>query len=82
MSPGKGLLPCGTLLPVLPPYDGAETREHVKGIRLHPGTDLSTLNANLSSVWVKIISSWVCIGLYCWTLVAPLLFPDRDFGTH
>jgi hypothetical protein len=30
--------------------------------------------------WVKIGSSWVCIGLYIWTLIAPLVLPDRDFG--
>ncbi|KAJ8142837.1 hypothetical protein OXX79_001854 [Metschnikowia pulcherrima] len=27
--------------------------------------------------WVKIISSWVCYVLYGWTLVAPMLWPDR-----
>lgn len=27
--------------------------------------------------WVKIVSSWVCFALYGWTLVAPMLFPDR-----
>jgi serine incorporator 1/3 len=26
------------------------------------------------------ISQWLAIGLYCWTLVAPRLFPDRDFS--
>lgn len=29
------------------------------------------------STWVKIISAWVCYGIYAWTLVAPVLFPDR-----
>lgn len=29
--------------------------------------------------WVKIISSWVCFVLYGWSLVAPMVFPDR-FG--
>ncbi|CAJ0582759.1 unnamed protein product, partial [Mesorhabditis spiculigera] len=44
-----------------------------------PSSDLSKLNANMSSVWVKIVSSWMCIALYAWTLVAPSVFPDRDF---
>lgn len=44
-----------------------------------PDNDLSHLNSNMASVWVKIVSSWLCIGLYAWTLVAPALFPDRDF---
>ena len=30
--------------------------------------------------WVKVSTSWVCIVLYLWTLVAPLVLPDRDFG--
>lgn len=25
-------------------------------------------------------AQWLAIGLYCWTLVAPRLFPDRDFS--
>ncbi|KAF7945208.1 hypothetical protein EAE96_009987 [Botrytis aclada] len=30
--------------------------------------------------WVKIISSWVCYGIYTWTLIAPVVLPDRfDF---
>ncbi|GMT09672.1 hypothetical protein PFISCL1PPCAC_969, partial [Pristionchus fissidentatus] len=44
-----------------------------------PDNDLTHLNANMASVWVKIISSWLCVGLYGWTLVAPALFPDREF---
>lgn len=31
------------------------------------------------SSWVKIISSWICFVLYGWTLVAPVVMPDR-FG--
>lgn len=27
--------------------------------------------------WVKIISSWVCFVLYGWSLVAPVIWPDR-----
>jgi hypothetical protein len=26
------------------------------------------------------ISQWTCILLYVWTLLAPRLFPDRDFS--
>jgi hypothetical protein len=30
--------------------------------------------------WVKIVSSWVCYGMYTWSLVAPVVLPDRfDF---
>ncbi|EDO16690.1 hypothetical protein Kpol_1052p38 [Vanderwaltozyma polyspora DSM 70294] len=27
--------------------------------------------------WVKIISAWICYGLYIWTVVAPVMMPDR-----
>ncbi len=29
--------------------------------------------------WVKIVSAWVCYGIYTWSLVAPAVLPDR-FG--
>jgi hypothetical protein len=32
------------------------------------------------AMWVKISMSWFCIVLYIWTLVAPIILPDRDFG--
>lgn len=31
--------------------------------------------------WVKIVSSWVCFILYGWSLVAPVIWPDR-FGVQ
>ncbi|XP_009644129.2 serine incorporator 2 [Egretta garzetta] len=33
-----------------------------------------------TAVWVKICSSWAGLLLYLWTLVAPLVLPDRDFS--
>ena len=27
--------------------------------------------------WAKIISAWVCYGIYAWSLVAPVVLPDR-----
>ncbi|KAF5307730.1 hypothetical protein FQR65_LT06601 [Abscondita terminalis] len=45
-----------------------------------PNSSLKTLNANQASMWVKGISSWLCIGLYTWTLVAPVLLPNREFN--
>ncbi|KAL3727394.1 hypothetical protein ACJRO7_032166 [Eucalyptus globulus] len=32
-----------------------------------------------TSVWVRIATEWVTSGLYIWTLVAPLILPDREF---
>jgi len=47
-----------------------------------PGKDVNigSISSNMSAVWVKIISSWLCFGLYMWTLLAPIVLPDRDFS--
>ncbi|XP_046392594.1 probable serine incorporator isoform X1 [Ischnura elegans] len=45
-----------------------------------PNSSLETLNSNEASMWVKAVSSWMCLGLYVWTLVAPVLLPNRDFS--
>ncbi|CAD5114707.1 DgyrCDS3750 [Dimorphilus gyrociliatus] len=42
--------------------------------------NLSNFSANEPSMWVKISSSWVCVILYVWTIVAPVVLPDRDFS--
>ncbi|CAN6450788.1 unnamed protein product [Victoria cruziana] len=33
-----------------------------------------------SSVWVRAVTGWVTAALYVWSLVAPILFPDREFN--
>jgi hypothetical protein len=47
---------------------------------LSPSLPQYLINVGWTSVWVKVVSQWVTVGLYCWTLVAPVLFPDRDFS--
>ncbi|KAJ8733976.1 hypothetical protein PYW07_014527 [Mythimna separata] len=44
----------------------------------NPSSQLS--KENVASMWIKITSSWLCVGLYIWTLVAPALLPDREFN--
>ena len=29
------------------------------------------------AMWMRVVSSWVCILLYIWSLVAPVIMPDR-----
>ena len=29
------------------------------------------------AMWVRIVSGWLCLVLYGWSLVAPVLMPDR-----
>ncbi|XP_078723001.1 serine incorporator 1-like [Lampetra fluviatilis] len=44
-----------------------------------PDVDGKTMVTSWPSVWVKISSSWICLGLYTWTLIAPLILSDREF---
>ncbi|XP_043603597.1 probable serine incorporator isoform X5 [Bombus pyrosoma] len=45
-----------------------------------PNSNLDTLNSNTASMWVKIISSWMCLTLYIWSLIAPAVLKNRDFS--
>jgi len=40
----------------------------------------NTIDVGWASVWVKICSQWLAGLLYMWTLIAPLVLPDRDFS--
>ncbi|CEI65774.1 Membrane protein TMS1 [Fusarium venenatum] len=43
--------------------------------------DFATVGRTYAASWVKIVSAWVCYGMYIWTLVAPVVLPDRfDFS--
>ena len=33
-----------------------------------------------ASTWIKIASAWTCALLYGWSVVAPAVLKDRDFG--
>lgn len=39
--------------------------------------DFATVGRTYWASWVKIISSWICYAMYAWTLVAPIVLPDR-----
>lgn len=41
---------------------------------------LASEDDELVTMWVKIGSQWVAMALFLWTLIAPALLPDRDFG--
>ena len=44
------------------------------------GTDITSFSANKPAMWVKIVSSWICAVIYGWTMMAPVVLADRDFG--
>eukprot|EP00304_Pavlova_gyrans_P005855 CAMPEP_0206043066 /NCGR_PEP_ID=MMETSP1466-20131121/7564_1 /ASSEMBLY_ACC=CAM_ASM_001126 /TAXON_ID=44452 /ORGANISM="Pavlova gyrans, Strain CCMP608" /LENGTH=401 /DNA_ID=CAMNT_0053417823 /DNA_START=102 /DNA_END=1307 /DNA_ORIENTATION=- len=42
--------------------------------------DISQYDVGWASAWVKVGTQWSIIVMYIWTLVAPAIFPERDFG--
>ncbi|XP_050307610.1 probable serine incorporator isoform X2 [Anthonomus grandis grandis] len=44
-----------------------------------PNSDIHQFNTNPASMWVKEISSWLCLALYAWSLIAPVVLVDREF---
>lgn len=44
-----------------------------------PDVDGKELTQNETAMWMKIISCWICIALYLWSLVAPAILVNRDF---
>ncbi|UJR21566.1 hypothetical protein I4U23_024649 [Adineta vaga] len=47
---------------------------------LKPIHNFSDFHQNTSAVWVKIVSSWLCVLLYFWSVIAPCVFRNRDFS--
>ena len=35
---------------------------------------------SMTSVWIKIISSWLCFAMYALVMLLPPMCPDRNFG--
>jgi len=42
--------------------------------------DLSSFSSNSGAMWVKIVSSWLAGAIYLWSLIAPCVLQDREFG--
>lgn len=42
--------------------------------------EASLIDVGWTSVWIKVVAQWVAAALYVWTLLAPALFPDREFA--
>lgn len=35
--------------------------------------------ANSTSFWIKLVTQWISILIYLFSLLGPMLFPDRDY---
>jgi len=46
---------------------------------LKPTNDFYNFRQSNSAVWVKMASSWTCLALYCWSVIAPCVFRNRNF---
>jgi hypothetical protein len=43
-------------------------------------SEAGALTLGTRNMWINIVSQWVLIAIYMWTLAAPHLFPDREFA--
>ena len=52
-------------------------------------TNWATLQANdkiddprtgRAAMWIQATGQWIAVGIYLWSLIAPKIFPNRDFG--
>jgi hypothetical protein len=50
------------------------------GVHVVRGGISSNVDKSIIAVYLKAASSWVVCLLYIWTLVAPIVLPNRDFG--
>lgn len=44
-----------------------------------PSKTLDSFNMSSPAYWVKLASSWLCLCLFLWTLVAPRILQNRNF---
>ena len=49
-----------------------------QGMKSEEGeSDFTPVGRTYWASWIKIISSWVCYAIYTWSLIAPVVLPDR-----
>jgi hypothetical protein len=42
--------------------------------------EATKVDSSVVSVWLKIVSGWITICLYAWTIIAPIVLPNRDWN--
>jgi len=46
------------------------------------GNQETDTEVSTESMWIKIVCVWLTYAIFVWTIIAPLVFPDRDFGNN
>ncbi|KAJ3496844.1 hypothetical protein NLG97_g2358 [Lecanicillium saksenae] len=55
------------------------TISHEKGIEAN--SDFASVGRTYAASWIKIVSAWLCYGIYAWSMIAPVVLPERfDFS--
>ncbi|ORY63109.1 serine incorporator/TMS membrane protein [Pseudomassariella vexata] len=55
--------------------------QHMEGDEITDNGGFATVGRTYWASWVKIVSAWICYSMYIWTLVAPIVIPERfDFS--
>jgi hypothetical protein len=54
----------------------ASYRNFVKEDKNDPDQDVY-IGRSVTAMWMRVVSSWVCMLLYIWSLIAPVVMPDR-----
>lgn len=49
-------------------------------VTLQQSYQLSNPKTGTAAMWLQASGQWIALLMYMWALVAPKLFPDRDFG--
>ena len=44
------------------------------------GASVSSQKEGSASMWIQASAQWIALLMYIWSLIAPDLFPDRDFS--
>ena len=47
---------------------------------LQSSTSISSPKTGLAAMWIQAAAQWIAILMYVWSLVAPKILTDRDFG--
>lgn len=73
-----GLVSSPSQIPLVPYLTLSRSRNVVsKAVNPSDQDEVVFIGRSETAMWMRVVSSWVCILLYSWSLLAPVLLPDR-----